>query len=397
MFPICRLLISVTLLLPISIFSLPECNFPAIFNFGDSNSDTGGLSAMFGQAPPPNGETFFHSPAGRYCDGRLLIDFIAEGSGLPYLSPFLDSMGTNFSHGANYATAGSTIRRQNTSIFQSGYSPIALDIQYAEFSDFFKRSQIIRQKEDVFKNLFPEKSKFSSALYTFDIGQNDLTAGYKLNMTTEQVEAFVPDVISQFTTTIKNVYDRGGRTFWIHNTGPVGCLPYILDTHLITAAQVDEIGCATPFNEVSQYFNNKLKEAVIELRKELHLAAITYVDIYSVKYSLIGKAKKLGFDDPFLVCCGHGGKYNFNNAKRCGSTEMVDGKEILIADSCEDPSSRILWDGIHFSEAANRWIYGQIANGAFSDPPVPLRMACHKREGKTTGPVSPTTEQQRSN
>lgn len=53
-----------------------QCSFPAIFNFGDSNSDTGGLSAAFGQAPPPNGITFFHSPAGRASDGRLVIDFI---------------------------------------------------------------------------------------------------------------------------------------------------------------------------------------------------------------------------------------------------------------------------------------------------------------------------------
>ncbi|KAJ0493527.1 putative alpha-L-fucosidase [Helianthus annuus] len=384
MVPICKLVVGVTLLLlllPISTFCLPaECNFPALFNFGDSNSDTGALSALFGQLPPPSGQTFFHSPAGRNSDGRLLIDFIAEGLGLPYLSPFLDSMGTNFSHGANYATAGSTIRRQNTTIFQSGYSPISLDVQYAEFSDFFKRSPIIREKGDVFKNLFPENYKFSSALYTFDIGQNDLTAGYKLNLTTEQVKLYVPDVISQFTTIIKKVYALGGRAFWIHNTGPVGCLPYIMDTRLITAAQVDPHGCASPFNGVSQFFNQKLKEAVTELRKQLPSAAITYVDIYSVKYSLVAQAKKLGFDDPFLVCCGHGGKYNFNNERRCGSTKMVKGKEILIAKSCKDPSSRISWDGIHFTEAANRWMYSQIADGAFSDPPVPLKMACHRKK-----------------
>ncbi|KAL4573972.1 hypothetical protein LXL04_020794 [Taraxacum kok-saghyz] len=206
MSPIYMLVISITLLLPISTFSLPDCNFPAVFNFGDSNSDTGGLSAMFGQAPPPNGETFFHSPAGRYCDGRVLIDFIAEGLGLPLLSPFLDSMGTNFSHGASFATAGSTIRRQNTTIFQSGYSPISLDIQYAQFNDFMKRSQIIRQKGDVFRNLFPNIDKFSRALYTFDIGQNDLTAGYKLNMSTQEVKAYVPDVISQLTTVVQVRY-----------------------------------------------------------------------------------------------------------------------------------------------------------------------------------------------
>lgn len=59
---------------------LKSCSFPAIFNFGDSNSDTGGLSAAFGQAPYPNGETFFRTPSGRYSDGRLIIDFIGISS-----------------------------------------------------------------------------------------------------------------------------------------------------------------------------------------------------------------------------------------------------------------------------------------------------------------------------
>lgn len=65
-------------LLPNSFLCRNHCDFPAIFNFGDSNSDTGGLSAAFGQAPPPHGETFFHAPAGRYSDGRLVIDFIGN-------------------------------------------------------------------------------------------------------------------------------------------------------------------------------------------------------------------------------------------------------------------------------------------------------------------------------
>lgn len=52
------------------------CDFPAIYNFGDSNSDTGGGSAAFYPTGPPCGETFFNRPAGRGSDGRLLIDFI---------------------------------------------------------------------------------------------------------------------------------------------------------------------------------------------------------------------------------------------------------------------------------------------------------------------------------
>ena len=69
-------IVSVRLLQNPVVASTEECDFPAIFNFGDSNSDTGGLSAAFGQAGPPHGESYFHAPAGRYCDGRLVVDFI---------------------------------------------------------------------------------------------------------------------------------------------------------------------------------------------------------------------------------------------------------------------------------------------------------------------------------
>ncbi|KAM1187837.1 hypothetical protein ACFX2J_023717 [Malus domestica] len=56
--------------------NLPPCSFPAIYNFGDSDSDIGGISATFESIKPHNGEAFFHKPAGRAADGRLVIDFI---------------------------------------------------------------------------------------------------------------------------------------------------------------------------------------------------------------------------------------------------------------------------------------------------------------------------------
>lgn len=90
------------------------------------------------------------------------------------------------------------------------------------------------------------------------------------------------------------MYGEGGRSFWVHNTGPVGCLPYVLDGYLITAAQIDKDGCATPFNDVAQYFNSRLKDTVAQLRRDLPEAAITYVDVYSVKYALISQANKFG-------------------------------------------------------------------------------------------------------
>ncbi|KNA25715.1 hypothetical protein SOVF_003360 [Spinacia oleracea] len=351
-------------------------HFPAIFNFGDSNSDTGGLTAVYGQAPPPNGETFFGGSAGRFCDGRLVIDFLAESLGLAYLSPYLDSIGSNFSHGANFATAGSTVRPQNTTRSQSGYSPISLDVQFAEYSAFYKRSQLLRKHGGFFAGLLPEEDYFSRALYTFDIGQNDITAGYKLNLTTEQVKAYIPDVVDQFSKVVKGVYTQGGRAFWIHNTGPLGCLPYMLDYFIFTPAQIDEFGCARSLNEVSQYYNSELKQAVVQLRKDMPLASITFVDIYSIKRRLITHAESFGFEKPLVACCGIGGKYNFNNTMRCGSTEIVGGKEILIAKSCNNPSKRVNWDGIHYTEAANKWIFDQInKNSSYLDPSISLEVA----------------------
>lgn len=56
-----------------------DFEFPAVFNFGDSNSDTGGLVSGLGkQLYPPNGEDYFGRPVGRYCDGRLIIDFLSK-------------------------------------------------------------------------------------------------------------------------------------------------------------------------------------------------------------------------------------------------------------------------------------------------------------------------------
>ncbi|KAH7845043.1 hypothetical protein Vadar_034556 [Vaccinium darrowii] len=66
---------------------LASCNFPAVYNFGDSNSDTGaGLSATIRPTQPPKG---------RICDGRLVIDFIGKNtSGLPRPEDFSKALYT---------------------------------------------------------------------------------------------------------------------------------------------------------------------------------------------------------------------------------------------------------------------------------------------------------------
>lgn len=352
------------------------CDFPAIFNLGDSNSDTGGYAAAFLPPTSPYGNTYFHMPAVRFSDGRLIIDFIAEAFGLPFINAYLDSMGTNFSHGINFATAASTIRLPNRVIPNGGFSPFYLDLQYSQLEQFKSKSQMIRQRGGLLiASLIPKGEYFPKALYTFDIGQNDLGEGFFENRTIQQVNASVPDIVNKFSENVKNIYGLGARSFWIHNTGPIGCLPYVQTA--FSSSEKDSAGCSKPHNEVAQYFNLKLKEAVAQLRNEFPSAAFTYVDVYSVKYSLFAEPQKHGFELPLVTCCGYGGQYNYNAEVLCGGTITVNGTEIFIG-SCDRPSVRVVWDGIHYTEAANKFVFDQISTGSFSDPQIPLKRACQK-------------------
>jgi len=62
--------------------SYSKCDFEAIFNFGDSNSDTGGFWAAFPAQSGPFGMTYFKRPAGRASDGRLMVDFLGNLSSI---------------------------------------------------------------------------------------------------------------------------------------------------------------------------------------------------------------------------------------------------------------------------------------------------------------------------
>ncbi|XWS25139.1 hypothetical protein CRYUN_Cryun27aG0044900 [Craigia yunnanensis] len=348
--------------------------FPAIFNFGASNSDTGGFAAAFIQPKSPNGDTFFRMPVGRFADGRLIIDFTAESLDLPFLSAYLNSLASNFSHGANFATVASTIRLPERIIPNGPSSPFYLRLQYLHFAQFKARSQTIRKGGGLYASLMPRDEYFAKALHTFDIGQNDLTQSLFLNKTATEVIAAVPDIVNQFTDNIQNLYGLGARSFWVYNTRPIGCFPVILTR--FPSAEKDSAGCANLYNELADHFNVELKKALAQLRNKLPQATIVYVDIYSAIYSLYTSPAEYGFQLPLVACCGYGGKYNYSEAAACGETLSVNGKNITVG-SCKDPSVRVNWDGIHLTEAANKFVFDGVSTGAFSDPSIPLKLACN--------------------
>ncbi|OWM76124.1 hypothetical protein CDL15_Pgr009770 [Punica granatum] len=345
------------------------CRFPAIYNFGDSNSDTGGRSAVFYRIPSPYGETFFGKASGRFSDGRLIIDLVAEMLGLPSVSAYLDSVGSDFRHGANFAMGGSTIQPVNGRLFEARFSPISLEIQLSQFQQFKARARELHGK-DVTSGI-PNPEDFSKALYMMDIGQNDLWAGVTL-ATEDQLRASVPNITNRFASVVEQLYKEGARAFWIHNTGPIGCLPMSVMLNRQNPDNMDPIGCVKSQNEIAQEFNLQLKEKVSELRAKLVEARLTYVDIYSAKYVLIAEAEKHGFVDPLGYCCSRAGDAYIP----CGMKTVVNGEEVY-GSACSNLSQYISWDGIHYSHVANEWVAKKIEDGSFSDPPVPISRACH--------------------
>ncbi|KAG1330376.1 GDSL esterase/lipase [Cocos nucifera] len=347
-----------------------KCKFPAIFNFGDSNSDTGGFWAAFPAERSPFGMTYFKKPAGRASDGRLVIDFLAQALGLPFLSPYLKSIGSDFRHGANFATLASTVLLPNTSLFVTGISPFSLGIQLNQIKDL--KAKVLEPNH--YGNL-PPPNIFSEALYTIDIGQNDFTSNLNA-IGIEGVKQYLPQVASQIAWTIKELYDMGGRNFMVFNLAPIGCFPAFLTELHHNISDLDEYGCMISYNNAVVDYNNMLNETLHQVLDTLQHASVIHVDTHSVKLELFRHPKNHGLLYGTKACCGHGGgAYNFDPEVFCGNSKVIDGINITST-ACEDPQNYVSWDGIHATEAANKIIAWAVLGDSYSHPSFPLSKLC---------------------
>lgn len=142
---------------------LRECRQkPApLFIFGDSFFDPGNNNyintSTLDQANfNPYGETYFNFPTGRFSDGRLISDFIAEYAKLPLIPPFLQPGNQLYYSGINFASAGAGALVET---FQGAV--IGMKTQVSYFMNIKA------------KNAAELRNKISSAVYLISIGSND--------------------------------------------------------------------------------------------------------------------------------------------------------------------------------------------------------------------------------
>ncbi|XP_047060574.1 GDSL esterase/lipase At1g09390-like [Lolium rigidum] len=323
-----------------------------IFNFGDSNSDTGGMAAANGMnIALPEGRTFFRRPTGRLTDGRLVIDFICESLNTPYLSPYLKALGSDFSNGVNFAIGGSTAT--------PGGSPFSLDVQLHQFLYFRTRSFELINKG---QRTPIDGEGFRNAIYAIDIGQNDLSA--YLHLPYDEVVAKIPLVVAHIKFGIETLYAHGARKFWIHGTGALGCLPQKLSIPRDDDSDLDGNGCLKKYNNVAKLFNERLAEACNQFRQRMADATIVFTDMFVIKYDLVANHTKYGIERPLMACCGNGGPpYNYNHFKMCMSGEMQ---------LCDMDARFISWDGVHLTEVANSIVASKLLTGDYSKPRIKI-------------------------
>ncbi|KAJ7296753.1 hypothetical protein O6H91_Y100300 [Diphasiastrum complanatum] len=345
--------------------------FPALFQFGDSLSDTGNAAAIFPLAltlvlNPPYGQKAFHPPTGRFSDGFLVIDYLAQHLGIPLLSPYLRSVGANYRQGVDFAFAGATVL--NASFYSqqkvATFVPFSLQDEYGWYLKF-QRDVDAACCSVCSAALLPDgTSIYAQALYVVgEMGGNDYTILRLSGSSPSTILQTVPAVVDYIGQTIQNLYASGARKFLVPNIPILGCTPLYLTLFGPTSQNYDEYGCLSDDEKITALHNNLLTSAVKDLSTQLPGALIIVADYHAVVVEVLKKPVEYGISSTNLLraCCGGGGKYNYNPQAPCGSP---------ASSTCADPSHYIFWDEFHFTDQFNYIVANAYlsSNSHFVDP-----------------------------
>ncbi|XP_010917471.2 GDSL esterase/lipase 5 [Elaeis guineensis] len=326
----------------------PDEAATAFFIFGDSIVDPGNNNYI--ETTPekkanyhPYGHNgFFDKPTGRFTDGRVIVDFIAEYAKLPIIPPFLQPS-ASFINGANFGSAGAGILPETN-------QGLVIDLQT-------QLKQFDEVRSNLTEELGVEKARelISQAVYFISIGSNDYMIGYILNPTMREAylpEEFVSMVIGNLSQSIQALYDKGARKFCFLSLCPLGCLPA-----LRAANPKADGGCFEDISALASAHNNALAAVLTSLAHIFKGFKYANTDFYSWLKERIHNPSKYGFKDGVNACCGAG---PYRGVFSCGKTK--EGSDYQV---CDSPEDYVWWDSFHASER----IHEQVAKLLWSDPP----------------------------
>ncbi|CAO2831620.1 unnamed protein product [Amaranthus hypochondriacus] len=328
----------------------------AIYQFGDSISDTGNLiregsnGANSPFAKLPYGQTYFHKPNGRCSDGLLIIDYFAQALKLPFLNAFLNKNG-NFSHGVNFAVAGSTALSTETLATKNIMSPMtnsSLSVQLRWFKSHL--SSICSHPSDC-------KHKLANALFIIEIGGNDFNYAFSQFMPMQSVRQLIDQVVLAISSTVSELISLGATRVVVPGNFAIGCIPvYLTGFETSDSMMYDNMKCLQNLNEFAMFQNSRLQQALAKLQRHNPNVTIVYADYFNAMRDLLQDAPSHGFEkrNIYKACCGFGDNdYNFDMSRMCGN----DGVPV-----CAYPQKYVSWDGIHMTQAAYKFMANTLLN-----------------------------------
>ncbi|XP_027162919.1 GDSL esterase/lipase 1-like [Coffea eugenioides] len=300
-----------------------------LFVFGDSLIDPGNNNyintSRDAQANfPPYGVSFFKYPSGRFCDGRVIPDFIAEYAKLPFIPPYLQ-IGYRYqlAYGANFASGGA-------GALVEPFSGLVIDLK--------KQLWYFNQAEKQLRSNLGKGGAeriVSNSVYLFSIGANDYSS--------DKPKDYVAMVVGNITAALEVIYKKGGRKFGVVNMPPIGCLPLFRAADLAAGGTGE---CNGQITALAKLHNVLLSQKLKHLQKQLKGFRYSYFDIFTTAVEMFDNPSKYGFKEVKSACCGSG---PFRGARSCGGRGGFKEYEL-----CDNPQDYFFFDSNHPTQAANQ-------------------------------------------
>ncbi|CAH2046952.1 unnamed protein product, partial [Thlaspi arvense] len=304
---------------------------PALIVFGDSIMDTGNnnnLPTLLKCNFPPYGKDFPSGFAtGRFSDGRVPSDLIAEKSGLAKTLPAY--MNANLKpkdllKGVTFASGG------------TGYDPLTAKIM--SVISVWDQLKYFKEYISKIKQHFGEETAQSILDHSFFLvvsSSNDLAHTYMAQSHRYDRKSYANFLADSAVKFVGELYKLGTHKIRVFSAVPVGCVPL----QRTVLGGVLTRGCVKPLNNMAKKFNTRLSPALESLDKELD-GIILYIDVYDTLFDMIQHPKKYGFEVADRGCCGSG---SLAISYMCNTLNPF---------TCSNSSSYIFWDSYHPTERA---------------------------------------------
>ncbi|CAN6179802.1 unnamed protein product [Urochloa humidicola] len=301
---------------------------------GDSTVDPGNNNRLPTTARAnflPYGLNFYgRRPTGRFTNGRLATDMLAEKLGIARTIPgFFDPnlRLAQLRRGVSFASGGSgyddnTANRINAVSFS------------AQLHNLFRYKLLIRTL------LGPRRSErlVNRATFVISTGTNDMLSVYLATNRSNAInmEMYENHLIARVANYTQAMIMLGGRRFVFVGLPPMGCLPI---TRTLVGTGSDR--CDETLNQLAISFNSKLVQLLNYINYQRQ-TRITYIDTYTTIHDATVDPKNFGLAEVSRGCCGSG--------------VIEVGQTCRGRRTCGDPSRYLYWDAVHPTEATNQLI-----------------------------------------